>query len=333
MPEAEEDLYKVLGVERSADAETIKKSYRKLALKFHPDKNPGDKKAEETFKKINHANEVLSDAKKRALYDEFGEVGLREGFDPSRARQYSQWHSQSGMGPDLNDLFGQGEGPVDFASIFDRLFGGQQGMGGARRGRGQSPFGGSSPFGGGFGGNMAMRGGDLEGEVTVDFAHAIRGGELSLNVNGAPVTVRIPPGAREGSRLRVPGKGMPSPSGGPSGDLVLAIHVRPHESFWLEDDDLHVRVPITLGEAFRGGKIRVPTPEGDVNVTVPQRTQSGAKLRLRGKGIPAGKKRAASDLIVHLEVAVPENESPEILAAVETLETAYRGDVRGGLSF
>ena len=332
MPEAEEDLYKVLGVERSADAETIKKSYRKLALKFHPDKNPGDKKAEETFKKINHANEVLSDAKKRALYDEFGEVGLREGFDPARARQYSQWHSQSGMGPDLNDLFGQGEGPVDFASIFDRLFGGQQGMGGARRGRGR------------------VRSGVRRRSVAASAAtgdarrRSRRRGHGRLHARDSrrrdsPQRERCAGDGshsarcERGSRLRVSGKGMPSPNGGPSGDLVLAIHVRPHDSFWLEDDDLHVRVPITFGEAFRGGKIRVPTPDGDVNVTVPQRTQSGAKLRLRGKGIPAGKKRAASDLIVHLEVAVPENESPEILAAVETLETAYRGDVRGGLSF
>jgi curved DNA-binding protein len=237
------------------------------------------------------------------------------------------------MGPDLSDLFGQGEGPVDFGSIFDRLFGGA-GMGGSgRRGRGQSPFGGSVPFGGGGLGNVPMRGADLEGEVTVDFAQAIRGGELSLNVNGAPVTVRIPPGAREGSRIRVPGKGVPSASAGPAGDLVLSIHVRPHESFWLEGDDLHVRVPITLGEAYRGGKVRVPTPDGDVMVTVPTHTQSGAKLRLRGKGVPAGKKRPASDLIVHLEVAVPQTESEEIKSAVETLEHAYRGDVRSGLSF
>src|SRR5215213_8998844 len=112
---ADQDFYALLGVPRSADADTIKKAYRKLALQFHPDKNPGDKKAEERFKRINHANEVLSDPKKRVLYDEFGEIGLREGFDPERARQYSRWHQQSGQGPDLNDLFGGDAGqPVDF---------------------------------------------------------------------------------------------------------------------------------------------------------------------------------------------------------------------------
>ncbi len=327
---ADEDLYKTLGVERDAAADVIKKAYRKLALKFHPDKNPGDKAAEERFKKINHANEVLSDAKKRALYDEFGEVGLREGFDADRARQYAQWRTQSGgSSPDLNDLFGRGEGPVDFASIFDQMFTG----GGARRGRGRaaSPFG-AEGFGGGF--NMApMRGGDLEGEVSVEFAQAIRGCELALNVNGASVAVRIPPGAREGSRVRVSGKGMPSPNQGPPGDLVLTIHVNPHESFWLEGDDLHVRVPITLGEAFRGGKVRVPTPDGHVMVTVPARTQSGAKLRLRAKGIPPGKKRPASDLIVHLEIAMPHIDSEEIQKAMEILEQGYVEDVRGGLAF
>ena len=279
---ADDDLYSLLGVDRKADADTIKKAYRKLAIKHHPDKNQGNKQAEERFKKINHANDVLSDPKKRRLYDEFGEVGLREGFDADRARQYARWQAQSGQGPDLSDLFGQGEGPVDMGSIFDQFFGGN-----VRRGRGQSPFGGSMPFGAA----VPLRGSDLEGEITVDLPQAVRGGEVSLNVNGHAVVVRIPPGAKEGSRVRVPGKGAPSPGGGASGDLVLAIHVEPHDHFWLEDDDLHVRVPITVGEAYKGGKIRVPTPDGDVNVTVRPHTQSGAKLRVRAKGVPGGKRR------------------------------------------
>jgi curved DNA-binding protein len=178
-----------------------------------------------------------------------------------------------------------------------------------------------------------MRGGDLEGEVTVDFSQAIRGGEMSLNVNGNPVHVRIPPGAREGSRVRVAGKGVPSPSGGEPGDLVLTIHVKPHESYWLEGDDLHVRVPITIGEAFRGGKVKVPTPGGVVVVTVPAHIQSGTKLRLRGKGIPAGKKRPASDLIVQLEVSLPSADGAEVEAAVDSLEKSYREDVRSKLVF
>jgi curved DNA-binding protein len=322
---AEEDLYATLGVPRDANADAIKKQYRKLALQFHPDKNQGNKEAEERFKRINHANDVLSDPKKRVLYDEFGEVGLREGFDAERARQYAKWHSQGGQGPDLNDLFG-GEGPVDFGSVFDRFFGG------ARRGRGQSPFGGSMPFGG-FQGAVPIRGPDLEGEVTVEFQQAVRGGELSLNVNGEPVTVRIPPGAREGSRVRVPSRGGASPTGGPAGDLVLTIHVRAHGSFWLEGDDLHARLPITVGEAYSGAKIRVPTPDGDVNVSIPAHTQSGATLRVKGKGVPASKRRAASDLYVHIEVVLPVRDTDPVRSAVDVLNQAYDHEVRSGLAF
>lgn len=325
---ARRDYYEILGVSREADAETIKKAYRKLALQYHPDRNPGNKQAEEKFKAINHANDVLSDPKKRALYDEFGEVGLREGFDPERARQYMRWHQQSGQGPDLSDLFGGPEDqPVDFGAIFDRFFGGQ-----ARWGRGQSPFGGSVPFG--YGEGIPRRGADLEGEVTLDFAQAVRGGEISLNLGGTPVTVRVPPGAREGSRIRVPGKGMPSSSRGPAGDLLLTIHVRPHEWFSLDEGgNLHVRVPITVSEAVKGAKVRVPTPEGDVMVSIPSHTQSGTKLRLRGKGVPATKKRPATDLIVEVTVVIPEKDSDEVRRAVEALEKAYERDVRARLAF
>jgi curved DNA-binding protein len=327
---AEQDLYAVLGVSRTADAESIKKAYRKLALQFHPDRNPGNKAAEEKFKLINHANDVLSDPKKRALYDEFGEVGLREGFDPTRARQYMNWHQQSGQGPDLGDLFGGPEGqPVDFGTIFDRFFGG----GGGRRGRGPSPFGGSMPFGG-FGETVPMRGADLEGEVTVDFTQAVRGGEISLQLRGEAVKVRVPPGAREGSRIRVPGQGMPSSSRGPAGDLLLTIHVRPHEWFSLDEDDtLHVRVPVTVAEAYLGAKVRVPTPDGDVMVTVPAHSPSGTKLRLRGRGVPGRRNRPATDLIVEIQVAVPDQDGDALHQAAEALNAGYGHDVRGTLAF
>lgn len=335
---AQQDLYAELGVPRNADAETIKKAYRKLALQFHPDKNPGNKKAEERFKKINHANEVLSDPKRRVLYDEFGEVGLREGFDAERARQYAQWHAQSGQGPEMSDLFEGDPGQaVDFGTIFDRLFGEQMRRGGA--GRRRSPFGGAAAYGAGgpFGGfaesAVPRRGGDLEGEVTIDFAQAVRGGEVSLNINGTPVTVRIPPGAKEGSRLRIPGRGVPATGRGVAGDLILTVHVRPHDYFWLEDSNLHIRVPITLGEGYFGAKIRVPTPTGDVKISVPPQTSSGAKLRIPGKGIPASKNRPASDLIVHLFIMVPDAKSDEIRSAVETVEKGYTSNVRAKLTF
>jgi curved DNA-binding protein len=321
---ASSDFYAELGVQRGADADAIKKAYRALAMKFHPDRNPDNKAAEDRFKKVNQAYEVLSDAKKRALYDEFGEIGLREGFDPDKARQYSRWQQQQGgSGPKLEDLFGGGDPsqPIDFGSIFDGFFtrvGGAPGAGGAFSG---------------FRNAVPVRGRDLEGELAIEFAQAIRGAEVPLNVNGAEMTVRIPPGVRDGARIRVPGKGLPSTGSGQPGDLLLNLKVRTHERFWLEESgELHVRVPITLGEAFKGAKIRVPTPEGDVMVTVPSRAKSGARLRVRGKGVPAGKNRAATDLIVHLELVLPESTEPELTEAIETLEKAYRGDVRSGLA-
>jgi curved DNA-binding protein len=318
---ASTDFYAELGVARNASTDEIKKAFRALAMKYHPDRNPNDKAAEERFKRINQAYEVLSDPKKRALYDEFGEIGLREGFDPERARQYMRWQQASRGGPNLEDLFvgTDPSQPIDFNVIFERFFSGMGGMGGAA-----SPF---SGFRGGAG--YAMRGRDLEGELTIDFAQAVRGGEVSLNVNGSTITVRIPPGARDGSRIRVPGKGLPSSGNGSPGDLLLNIKVKPHDRFWIEESgDLHVRMPITLGEAYKGAKIRVPTPDGDVMVTIPPRAKSGMRLRVRGKGVPASKKRPATDLIVHLELVLPEAESPEISAAIDTLEKGYVSDVR-----
>jgi len=319
----DQDLYAVLGVARGADADAIKKAYRKLAMKYHPDKNPGDKRAEERFKKINHANEVLSDAKKRGLYDEFGDLGLREGFDVEKARQYSKWQSQSAEGPDLGDLFGRGSGPVDMGSMFERLFGSAAGgRAGQRRGRTRVDLGGF--------GMESERGSDLEGEVSVGFADALRGTTVTLNVNGAVVSVRIPAGAREGAKVRVAQRGAPSPTGGPAGDLVLTIHVARHDSFWIEDGDLHVRVPVTLGEAYRGTKIRVPTPEGHVMVRVPPRTQGGTRFRLRGKGVPHAK-GGASDLYAHIDIKAPDAESATLDEAIDAVEKHYRTDLRAGL--
>ncbi|MFO0561937.1 MAG: DnaJ C-terminal domain-containing protein [Polyangiales bacterium] len=318
---ASADFYAELGVARSASADEIKKAFRALAMKYHPDRNPDNKAAEDRFKRINRAYEVLNDPKKRAIYDEFGEIGLRDGFDPDRARQYMRWQQGSGGGPNLEDLFGGADPnqPIDFGSIFDRFFSGMGGMGGA-----------ASPFSG-FRGNAgpATRGRDLEGELAIDFGQAVRGAEVPINVNGSEMTVRIPPGARDGSRIRVPGKGLPSSGSGSPGDLLLNIKVRPHDRFWIEESgELHVRIPITLNEAFKGAKVRVPTPDGDVMVTVPPRAKSGARLRVRGKGVPATKSRPASDLIVHLELVLPDGESPEINAAIETLEKGYVGDLR-----
>jgi curved DNA-binding protein len=321
------DLYAVLGVSKGASADEVKKAFRKLAAKLHPDKNPGNKQAEARFKEVSHAYDVLGDSKKRSLYDEFGEEALREGFDADRARQYKAWaeRAQRGEGGfgrggpgatvNIEDLFGSGAvgGPAGggVTDIFGDLF-----SGGGRRRRGPS------------------RGADVESEITIDFASAVRGTTVTLHPSTAPapITVRIPPGADEGSRVRLAGQGVAGPNGGPNGDLFLVIHVQPHRFFRREGNDLHLDLPITLGEAYAGGKVRVPTPDGIVSLKVPAHTQSGQAMRLKGKGVTK-KGAEPGDLYVHFQIQLPTVDSPEVRAAVESLEAAMSGDPRGELSF
>lgn len=296
------DFYGVLGVSKGADSEEIKKAYRRLASQLHPDKNPGDNKAEARFKEVNQAYQALSDEKKRSLYDEFGEEGLREGFDAEQSRAYKRYRDQFGArgGGVPADIFGGagGEGmPGGFGSMFSDLFGG------ARGGR-------PGP----------RRGSDMESNLTLDFASAVRGSTLRIKPRGADgeeVTVRVPPGAEDGKRLRVPGQGAPGMGGGPAGDLVLNIQVTPHEHFWREGDDLHVRLPVTPLEAYEGLKIKVPTLDGSVQMKLPARAQSGQKVRLRGKGL-APKNRPVGDLYVHVLIQLPEGDEAE--AHVRELE-------------
>jgi curved DNA-binding protein len=310
-----QDLYALLGVSKSAEPDAIKKAYRKLAKDLHPDKNPGNEQAESRFKSVNHAFDVLSDPKKRALYDEFGEEGLREGFAPDRVRAYKQWANTQGGGRggsrgggqvNLEDLFGANGGGGD---LFGDLFG---------RGRRRGP----------------VRGGDLESEVTIDFASAVRGATLELRPRGAiePVAVRIPPGAAEGSRVRIPGHGAQSMGGGPSGDLLLVIHVKAHRYFRREGDDLHVELPITLHEAYTGAKVKVPTPDGSVTLKVPPHTQTGAVLRVRGKGI-AMKGKEAGDLYAHIAVHVPTSDSPDLAELVDKIAEYQPEDPRRDITF
>lgn len=314
------DFYQVLGVSRTADAEAIKKAYRALALKYHPDRNPGNKKAEETFKQINQAYDVLSDPKKKALYDEFGEIGLREGFNADQFRQYQNAYGRAGATVNFEDLFGGVgvAGGEDYASLFEQFFGGGFPGGvrsGGRRARSQT----------------IRTGADLEGEVTIPLPTAVRGGEVTISVRGESLTVKVPPGVKEGHKLRLAGKGE-LPPGGKAGDLILTVHVEEHPFFWMEDDDLHLRLPVTIVEAWRGAKVKVPTPDGEVTVRIPPRTHSDTKLRLRGKGVPATTGRAASDLIVHVSIVLPP-ESAETQGIMERMEHVYKDDPRESLRF
>lgn len=312
------DLYAVLGVDKGVDQDTIKKTFRKLAAKLHPDKNPGDKNAEARFKEVSHAHDILSDPKKRSLYDEFGEEGLREGFDADQARAYKQWRGNGGVR-------GGGQGGFPGGVRIEDIFGGAGGGFG-------DMFGDVFQRGGGVRGRpRRTRGQDIEAETTIDFGSAVRGATLQLSIGGAPITVRIPAGADEGSRVRIPGHGTPAPiEGGQAGDLLLTLHVRPHAHFKREGDDLHLDLPLTLAEAYHGAKVRVPTIDGSVTMKVPARTQPGQKLRLKGKGV-ARKGREPGDLYVHFQVVVPTSDSPEVAQAIDAIAKHQTNDPREGI--
>ncbi|HLV64450.1 MAG TPA: J domain-containing protein [Polyangiaceae bacterium] len=304
------DFYKELGISRTATPDEIKKAYRKLAAELHPDKHPGDKKIEARFKAVNRAYQTLIDADKRKLYDEFGEEGLREGFNPEVARAYRRAgagpRARAGRGGEVRfeDLFGNVGGIGD-------IFGDFLGGGRARRG--------------------PMRGADLQSEVIVDFLSAIKGAELRLRLQdgGDEVTVRIPPGAGDGDKLRVAGQGAPGSAGGPPGDLLLTVRVRPHPVFERSGLDLYLDLPITVGEAYRGAKVRVPTPDGPVTLTVPKHAQSGQVARLKGKGVR--RRNQTGDLYVRFLIKLPDQASPDVERAVESLERATQGDIRAGI--
>lgn len=313
------DFYSVLGVSKGADADTLKKSYKKLARELHPDKNQGNAQAEARFKEVNAAYDVLSDPKRRALYDEFGEDGLREGFDPARARAYSQWGSHGGGARVGGDPFGGGGfgGGVNLEDLFG--------------GAGGDPF---EAFRRGGGRRRGpVKGGDVEASVRIDFASAVRGTTLDFTapIHNVPVKVRIPAGAETGSKLRVPGYGQRSPNGGPDGDLLLVVDVEPHPYFRREGADLHVDVPVGVGEAYRGAKVRVPTVDGAANVSVPPKTKSGAVLRVKGKGVQR-KGKEPGDLYVHLLVQLPAGDDPKIGELVDALAALQTDDLRGHLA-
>jgi curved DNA-binding protein len=299
-----EDYYSALGVSKTADAETIKRAYKKLAKDLHPDRNPNNKAAEAKFKSANRAFEILSDPKKRSLYDEFGEGGLREGFDPNMGRARS-WGGAGGSGGRvrLEDLFGGGGGGQGdpFADFFGR--------GGGGRARGPA------------------KGADYEAEVEIGFALAVQGGSIDIRPGGKPVSVKIPVGIEPGSKLKLAGQGAPSSNGGQPGDLLLTIKVASHPQFRREGLDLHLQLPLTLTEAFFGAKVKVPTADGSVTLKVPERTQGGDTLRLRGKGVvPSGKQ--AGDLYVHFTLELPKSDAPELAQIFEQLRAYEQDDPR-----
>jgi curved DNA-binding protein len=285
------EYYETLGVDRKADQATIKKAYRKLALKYHPDKTKGDKASEEKFKTISEAYAVLSDQKKREQYDTYGSEGFQQ--------RYSQ-----------EDIFRN----VDLGDIL-KEFGINFGGGARSRSTGGGGF--ESFFqqagGGGFGAPPMQRpkGEDFTLELSVTLNEVLNGAEktISLGRRGGKtekVSIKIPAGIDSGKKLRITGKGSPSPAGGQPGDLYLLIKVLPHATFSRDGDDLIVDRQINLTSAILGCEIEVPTLGGkSLKVKVPPGTQPNAKLRLKGKGMPAGPKGPRGDLYVRINVEIP----------------------------
>lgn len=316
------DYYTTLGVNKTATADEIKQAYRKLARKHHPDVNPGDKVAESKFKEINEAYEVLSDVDKRKKYDQFGQywnrVGTGAGGWPSGASgadfsgfDFSQYGSFDEF---INELLGR--------------FGGSAPGAGSSRSYGyRSP--GSTGFGGGFnnysgGGDAAAAGQDLESNIALTLSEAFNGVQKRLNVNGEMLTVRIPAGAKQESRIRVKGKGQMNPYSRQRGDLYLVVNVQSHPFFQFEGDNLICELPIAPDEAVLGASVEVPTPNGTVTMSVPAGIRSGQVLRLRGKGWinPKGER---GDQLVRVVIVPP--------TTLSTTERDYYEKIRASRSF
>ena len=308
------DYFQVLGVDRAADSDAIKRAFRKLARQYHPDVNPGDASAEARFKEVSEAYEVLSDPDKRRKYEQFG--------------QY--WNQAGGMGggvPGMDVDFGRYGNFDDFINDLLGRFGGPGGASGFQ----------SSGFpGGGFPGGFP-RGGtgsrapvnlDAEANVNISFAEAFRGSERTLSVNNERVQVRIPPGVKNGSRLRLKGKGNLQPGTGRRGDLYLNLSVKDHPVWRLEGDQLKADLPVSLDELALGATVTVMTPDGEAQVAIPAGTAPGRSLRLKNKGWQA--KGGRGDLLLTLALVMPSSWSSEEQQLLEQLRRQRSDNPRHG---
>ena len=301
------DYYKVLGVDKDATQKDIKKAFRKLAAKYHPDKNPDDAEAEEKFKEVNEANEVLSDPEKREKYDTLGsnwEAYQQSGDDwyeytnqSNRQRAKKQYYRGG-----ASDFFGQGDiGGEDFSSFFDTFFGGR-----ARR--------------------TAYTGGDTQAEMPITLLEAYKGSKRTFEIHNEKLRITIKPGSYDGQQLKIKGKGQPGTKGQNRGDLYIILKVQPDARFKRRGDDLLYVAQIDLYTAILGGKAEVPTLTGKVNVTVPKYSETGKILRLKGKGMPKYNSPGVhGDLLVKLQVNLPKKltrEEQELFKKLQELREA-----------
>lgn len=286
------DYYKILGVDKSATQEDIKKAYRKQARKLHPDLNPNDKEAERQFKELNEANEVLSNPENRAKYDKYGE-NWKHGEQYEQAqqqqRQYQQQSGNYGGGFSGTD-FGESE---DFSDFFQSMFGGEGG-GFGRNSRGSA----SGKF----------KGQDVHAELNLNLKDAAKTHQQTFDINGKKVRITIPAGVSDGQKIKLKGHGNPGFNGGPAGDLYITFNITPDPNFERVGDDLKSKISIDLYTAVLGGDVKVETLEGSVNLKVKPETQSGTTVRLKGKGFPVYKKDGEfGDLFVTYDVKLPTN--------------------------
>ncbi len=295
---ASRDYYEILGVPRKASAEEIKKSYRRLARKYHPDATGNDKAAAERFKEVQEAYDVLGDAEKRQAYDQFGHSGQPGGPGASWSRT---WHAGTagpggpGGGFDFSEVFSGMGGGGGFGEFFEQLRNQQ------RRGRATA--------------KTSARGQDIEHTLRIGFMEAIQGTTRDIKVNVRQpdgtqkqqrISAKIPAGVDHGSKIRLRGRGQPGP-GGQNGDMILRIEVGEHPFFRRDGLDIHLDVPLTVTEAALGAKIDVPTLNGTTTVTVPAVSSSGKKLRLRDKGVASHKNNKTGDMYLHLKIMLPED--------------------------
>lgn len=289
------DPYQILGVKRAASQKDIQSAFRKLAKKYHPDLNPGDKKAEETFKEISAAHEILGDEEKRKLFD-LGAIDINGSETASqRQRQYAN-------ADDFERGFARGNSSGNFSDMggFEDIFSSFM----SNRGGGKSEF--------------RSKGGDLHISMDIDFLDALNGKSVTVTLpEGGTLEVAIPAGTRDGQTLRLRGKGASGFRGGPSGDALIEVRVRPHPFFVRDGDDIRMDLPVSLREAILGGKVRAPTPTGDVQLNLKPHSNSGMILRLKGKG---AKRQDGSngDLLVKLIITLPEKPDPALTEFFES---------------
>lgn len=319
------DYYEVLGVSRTATADEIKRAYRALAKKHHPDRNPNDPDADRRFKEVQTAYETLSDAERRQKYDQFGAAGAGQWANGPGGQKVYQWGTESSINAeDLEDLFSAfgNRGAGQQGGIFEQLFGGAR-----RRG------------GGGTTQVETSRGHDEEHHIQIPFEQAVHGTTVALRIEtnrngrGETLEVKVPPGVENGQKIRLRGRGQPGRGRGGAGDLYLVVSVLPHPHFRREGADIYLDVPVTISEAALGAKIEVPSIEGRTTITLPPGTSSGAKLRLRGHGIRKQGSDERGDQYVTVKIVVPKTLTAAQLELFTKLRESNESDPRASVGW